>query len=237
MGAFCMLSLLMTGVMGDARADTPITAQRPPARHWFTLDEGQDEGMLSLGVAAMNMSLPRFGVNGSTTAHRAVGVAAPPNASWFYGGRLGLTGRSGSFLVELAEVSYMQTAGGSSLAANANGETVQVTRDELHKLDVGVLGVGVQGITPSGKAKLALKFDWGMSSLWSSARVSGGTGPATDGMIGDLHGFARLEAAACARSKLVLFEDSTTWGCLTGGTNIYEEGWFNGVAVGLRADF
>jgi len=150
---------------------------------------------------------------------------------------VGITGRSDSLMLELLEVSYLQTAGGSTLGANANGESVQVSRNEFHKLDIGGLGLGVQAITPSGKAKLSLKVDWGVSVLWSDVHVAGGGEPSSNGITGDVHGFMRTELAGCVRSSASLIPDSRTWGCLTVGTNIYEESWLNGVAVGVRADF
>ena len=234
LGLGCILAVCAPDV---ARADTPITANRPPSRGWLTLDTDRDLGFVSVEGFAMNMSLPRWGVSGDTASHRLVGVAAPSNASMFYGGRLGLTARLGSLLFEVAELSYMQTAGGSSLPAVANGETVQVSRDALHKLDVGMFGVGMQTIAPSGKAKLSMKVDWGWSTVWSFAGVSGGSQAPTSGAIGDQHWFVRSELAACARTALTVFEDARTWGCLTVASNVYEEGWLNGVAVGLRADF
>ena len=59
-----------------ARADEPETAtrivasepgQRPPVRRWFTVDDGQDTGILSLGAVSMNMAL----LNGVAVGVRA----------------------------------------------------------------------------------------------------------------------------------------------------------------------
>jgi hypothetical protein len=231
------LGSLVLGSATSALADSPVSADRPPSRGWLTLDPDRDQGLFSLGLVMSNLAMPRWGLNGDSASHRLVGVAAPPNAAWFYGMKAGVTARVGSLIFEFAEVSYQRTAGGSSLDASANGETVQVSRSELHKVDVAFLGVGMQAISPSGKAKLAMKTDWGWSTMWGYANANG-AGDKTSGVIGDQHWFVRAEVAACARANLRLTEDSRSWGCLTGSTNVYEEdAWLNGFNFGVRADF
>jgi hypothetical protein len=222
-----------------ALADTPKDADRPHNTTWFPLesDAPSDFGFFRVEALAMRFTVPQLGVGSDDTPRRLVGIATPSNATMLYGGRLSLDLRWGAAFVQGFEMTYMQTAQGQSDWERANGAPVLVDRDVLHKFDFGLTGGGFQAISPNTRFKASFKADWGMSVMWSSVALHDASGTASSGTVGDTHLYARAEIAVCQRANAALYDWGRTWACVTVAPNIYEEGWFNGVAVGLRTDF
>jgi hypothetical protein len=232
--AFCMTLAWAS----DAFAETPAYADRPHNRTWFPFDDGTtgDFGFVRLEAVAMRFTVPQLGVGGSDAPRRLVGIATPSNPTMFYGGRFGLDVRWGALFLEGLELSYMQTATGQSDLEHANGAAVRVDRDIVHKFDVA-MGGGLQAISPTNRFKVSTKMDMGVSSLWSTATMHEADGTASNGAWGDTHFYWRAEVAVCQRVNFTPYEDARSWGCIAVAPNLFEEGWLNGVAVGLRADF
>jgi hypothetical protein len=222
----------------DAFAERPAYADRPHNRSWFPLDDGftGDFGAFRLEAAAMRFTVPQLGVGGDDTPRRLVGIATPSNPTMFYGGRFGLDFRWGALFLEGMELTYMQSAQGQSAWEHANGGSVLVQRDSVQKFDIA-MGGGVQAISPTNRFKISAKTDMGISSMWASVKMQDLTGATSTGSWGDTHFYWRSEVAICQRVNASLYEDARSWGCVTVAPNLWEDGWLNGVAVGLRADF
>jgi hypothetical protein len=222
----------------DGFADTPATADRPHNGTWFPFDEGMtgDFGVFRLEAAAMRFTVPQLGVGGDDAPRRLVGIATPSNPTMFYGGRFGLDFRWGALFFEGLELTYMQTAQGQSDWERANGGVVRVDRDIVRKFDMA-MGGGFQAISPTNRFKVSVKTDMGYSAMWSTTTMREADGTSSSGTWGDSHIYWRSEIAICQRVNVSLYEDARSWGCIAVAPNMYEEGWLNGVAVGLRADF
>jgi hypothetical protein len=232
--AFCMCAL-----ENAARADTPKTADRPAQKSWFSVEDERpsDFGFFRVEALAMRWTIPQYGVGGNTTSRRFVGIATPSDAATLYGGRMSVDFRYGPLVIHGLEVSYMSTTSGQSGTEPANGSAVRVFRDPMQKVDFGLTGAGLQGIAPSGRFKMSATFDWGVSLVWSQASFIDASGGTSNGAVGDSHLYARTTFAVCQRTNMALYDANRTWACITAAPNIYESGWLNGVAVGVRAEF
>jgi hypothetical protein len=180
-------------------------------------------------------------VNGDDAPRRLVGLPSPKRSAQLYGGAATLEFRSNVAIIRVFELRYAD--GGAPVAGTgvANGSPVTVERGAVHQLQIGLpaflLPTGVQGVTPGWKARFDF-LDWGISHLWTSARLTEANGATANASAGVWGGYYRISLAGC-RSLGRWADPLQAWGCLYAAPSIYDStagGWLSAITFGARAE-
>jgi hypothetical protein len=199
-----------------------------------------DLGLLTLEAFGAYLSPPSLAVNGSETPRRLVGVPAPTGGELFLGGGAGFEVRCDYLLWDIVSLHVASAIdSGATASSMADGTPVNVARNPLHLLDVGLPFFGIPSgfqVFPDPGWKIAFKLQWGMAHLWTSATVSGVGYVGAAGSVDEWNPYVQAQLAICSSMGKGIKNLSTPWACLTATPILYEKAWLPGVAVGLKVD-